>query len=59
MSKIDEMKAEIDKNRLKYAICNLNGFPSQAEYYKGKISEKLEEYVVLLENEVKNLKSGA
>jgi hypothetical protein len=56
MSKIGEMKAEIDNARLKYAICNLNGFPIQAEQYKGKIYELLEQYVVLLEAEVESLK---
>ena len=56
MRRVDEVKAEIDQARLKYAVCNLTGFPSQADYYKGKIYELLEVYVVLLEDEVKNLK---
>lgn len=56
MSKIEQMKAEIATARQKSDECSLNGFPLQADYYKGKISRLLEEYVVLLEAEVESLR---
>jgi hypothetical protein len=56
MSKIDEMKAEIAAVRQKADECSLNGFPLQSDYYKGKTSRLLGEYVVLLEAEVERLK---
>ena len=57
MSKIDEMKAEIAAVRQKADEYSLNGFPLQSDYYKGKESRLLREYVVLLEAEVESLKA--
>jgi hypothetical protein len=56
MSKIDEMKAEIAAARQKADEFSLNGFPLQSDYYKGKTSRLLGEYVVLLEAEVERLR---
>jgi len=56
MSKIDEMKAEIAAVRQKADECSLNGFPLQSDYYKGKESRLLREYLVLLEAEVESLR---
>jgi hypothetical protein len=56
MSKIDEMKAEIAAVRQKADEFSLNGFPLQSDYYKGKTSRLLGEYVVLLEAEVERLR---
>ena len=56
MSKIEQMKAEIATTRQKSDEFSLNGFPLQADYYKGKMSRLLGEYVVLLEAEVESLR---
>ena len=66
MSKIEQVKAELASARQKYDECILNPDPvkdyghdwevSQADRYYEEIRYKLEEYVVLLEAEVKDLK---
>lgn len=64
MSKIEQVKNELASARQKYDECILNpvkdyGYDweeSRAERYYEEIRYKLEEYVVLLEAEVKDLK---
>ena len=66
MSKIEQVKNELASARQKYDECILNPDPvkdygydweeSRAERYYEEIRYKLEEYVVLLEAEVKDLK---
>jgi hypothetical protein len=64
MSKIEQVKNELASTRQKYDECILNqvkdyGYDwegSQADRYYQEIHKKLEEYVVLLEAEVKDLK---
>ena len=54
MSQIERLKDEIAIAREKRKECDLRGFPLQSAYYK-EIIDRNEEYVALLEAEVKNL----
>lgn len=55
MNQLERVKDEIAIARENRKECDLRGFPLQSAHYKEIIDRKLEEYVALLEAEVKNL----